>query len=125
MARLMILLPAALLCAACVSQPSSRPADMLRAMLDEDWKYWMTQYPEFATSAGYPGQNGRWTDYSPAAIEARAAHLKSGLQRLSGIDRAKLAVDDQLNFDLYRELLETAVKGLDFQNDAVPIRGVI
>ena len=32
---------------------------------------------------------------------------------------------DQLNYDLYRDLLETAVKGLDFQNDAMPIRGVI
>jgi uncharacterized protein (DUF885 family) len=98
---------------------------MLRAQLDDDWKYWMSEYPELATSIGYPGQNRRWTDYSQTAIDARAARLKTSLQRLSGIDRGPLGQGDQLSFDLYRELLETAIKGLDFQNDAVPIRGVV
>jgi uncharacterized protein (DUF885 family) len=98
---------------------------MLRMQLDADWKYWMTQYPEAATAVGYPGQNGRWTDYSQQAIDARAAYLKSSLQRLSGIDRTTLDSGDQLNVDLYRELLDTAVKGLGFQNDAMPIRSVV
>src|SRR5437764_11255864 len=44
------LLLVVLTCAACV-QRSSAP-DMLRAQLDADWKYWMTQYPEAATSVG-------------------------------------------------------------------------
>jgi uncharacterized protein (DUF885 family) len=96
---------------------------MLHAQLDEDWKYWMTQYPETATSLGYPGQNARWTDYSPSAIDARAAYLKKSVDRLVAVDRAQLAAGDQLNYDLYRDLLQTAVQGLDFQNDAMPIRG--
>jgi uncharacterized protein (DUF885 family) len=98
---------------------------MLRAQLDDDWQYWMREYPELATSIGYPGQNRRWTDYSQTAIDARAARLKTSLQRLVRIDRGRLGPDDQLSFDLYRELLETAIRGLDFQNDALPIRGVI
>ena len=122
--RLLILLSLPLVCLTCSLGTSPRPADMLRTLLDADWKYWMTQYPEVATAVGYPGQNGRWTDYSPPAIDARAAYLKSSLQRLSGIDRATLDAGDQLNFDLYRGLLDTAVKGLDFQNDAMPIAGV-
>ena len=63
---------------------------MLRAQLDDDWKYWMAQYPEIATAFGYPGQNARWTDYSQAAIDARAAYLKRSLQRCSG-DRSREA----------------------------------
>jgi len=110
--------------AACALQ-TTRPADMLRNQLDEDWKYWMTQYPELATSIGYPGQNMRWTDYSQPAIDARAGYLKKSFERLSAIDRTQLAPEDQINYDLYRDLLETAVKGLDFHNDALPIRGVI
>jgi uncharacterized protein (DUF885 family) len=98
---------------------------MFRAQLDEDWKYWMAQYPEFATSVGYPGQNQRWTDYSPGATDARAAFLKNSAQRLAAINRAQLGPDDQLSFDLYHDLLDTAVKGLAFQNDALPIPGVI
>ena len=37
----------------------------------------------------------------------------------------RLAVDQQLNYDLYRDLLQTAVDGLQFHNDAIPYRGVI
>src|ERR1700686_1969141 len=120
-----VLLPIALLSTAGLSPTGGRPADMLRAQLDDDWKYWMSEYPEPATSIGYPGQNRRWTDYSQTAIDARGARLKISLQQLQGIDRGPLGPDDQLSFDLYRELLETAIKGLDFQNDAVPIRNVV
>ena len=97
---------------------------MLRTQLDADWKYWMTQYPETATSVGYPGQNARWTDYTQASIDGRGDYLKKSAGRLSGIDRARLNADDQLTFDLYQDLLATAIKGLDFQNDAIPYRGV-
>lgn len=109
----------------CATGPSSSPADRLRAQLDEDWKYWMTQYPEAATSIGYPGQNARWTDYSPQAIDGRAGYLKKSLERVSSIERAALADGDQVTYDLYRDLLATAVKGLDFHNDALPIRSVV
>jgi uncharacterized protein (DUF885 family) len=98
------------------------PRSPLQDQFDEDWKYWMTQYPEAATTFGYPGQNALWTDYSQPAIDARADYLKKSLERLKGIQPAAA---EQLNYDLYRDLLETAVKGLDFHNDAMPIKGVI
>ena len=61
---LLSLLSVSIVAAACALQISRAAADVLRAQLDKDWKYWMTQYPELATSVGYPGQNARWTDYS-------------------------------------------------------------
>src|SRR5207244_934129 len=90
-----------------------------------NWKYWMTQYPELATAYGYPGQNMRWTDYSQPAIDARAEYLRKSFDRLKTVDRSKLSTSDQINYDLYGDLLETAVQGLDFHNDAVPMKGVI
>jgi uncharacterized protein (DUF885 family) len=115
------------LCAslACAVQAPERRADPLRSQLDTDWKYWMTEYPEVATAFGYPGQNARWTDYSQPAIDARVKYLKQSASRLTAIDRAHLDPNDQLNYDLYRDLLDTAVAGLEFHNDALPIRGVI
>ena len=47
------------------------------------------------------------------------------MARLSAIDRGRLDAGDRLNEELYRDLLQTAVQGLEFQNDAIPIRGVI
>src|SRR5438132_12433439 len=96
------LLTTGLVAIACAAQsPSSnnnnRAAEALRAQLDEDWKYWMTQYPELATTYGYPGQNMRWTDYTPAAIDARADYLKKSFDRLKGINRAQLDAEGQVN----------------------------
>jgi uncharacterized protein (DUF885 family) len=110
--------------ACAVAAPERRP-DRLRTQLDDDWKYWMTQYPEVATQFGYPGQNARWTDYTQPAIAARAQYLKESAGRLMAIDRATLEANDQLNYDLYRDVLDTAVAGLQFHNDALPIRGVV
>jgi uncharacterized protein (DUF885 family) len=102
--------------------PGTRTA--FKAQLDEEWKYWMEQYPETATLVGYPGQSARWTDYSQPAIDARAAYLQKSLERLRRLNRAHLETSDQLNYDLYLDLLQTAVDGLRFHNDAMPLRFV-
>src|SRR5215831_14008389 len=120
------LLPAFSLIVSCVAHaPGSEPHVSLRSFLDEDWKYWMTEYPEAATAFGYPGQNSRWTDYSEGAMAARAEHLRRTVDRLKAINRTRLDAADQLDYDLYQEMLEAAVKGLDFGNDALPVRSVI
>src|SRR5262245_19750521 len=110
-----------------VQSPNSGKAagNMLRAQLDDDWKYWMTQYPELAQAYGFPGQDTRWTDYSRVAIDARADYLRKSFDRLRAIDRAELEAAEQVNYDLYSDLLDTAVKGLAFHNDAIPIKNVI
>ena len=116
---------ASLAVAACVAEAPSDRAPDFRAFLDEEWKYWMSQYPEVATSVGYPGHDTRWTDYSPAAIQSRKDALQRSIDRLRSFDPATLGADDRLNFDLYREMIDSAIRGLAFENDALPIRGVI
>jgi uncharacterized protein (DUF885 family) len=125
MLRVTLVLILALGAACARQQQATNPADTMRAQFDDDWKYWMEQYPEAATLIGYPGQNARWTDYSQPAIDARSDYLRKSLERFSAIDRGALPADDHVNYDLYRDLLETAAKGLEFHNDAAPIRGVI
>lgn len=110
--------------AACGSTPSGSPAQAMYEQFDRDWQYWMAQYPEVAAGLGVPGGEGHWTDYSAVAIAARATYLRESADRIKFVDRATLGEADQLNYDLYRQMLETAVEGLDLQNDAIPIRGV-
>ena len=114
----------ALFSIACVAQAPSRPSESFRTQLEGDWKYWMTQYPETATAFGFPGQDARWTDYSRPAIDARNTYLRYSLEGVRAIDRAELDPGDQLSYDLYVDLLQTAVQGLEFDNDAIPFRGV-
>jgi uncharacterized protein (DUF885 family) len=96
----------------------------LRDFLAADWNYWISEYPENATLFGYPGENGRWTDYSRQAIVRRNRHLEESLVALDAIPRGELPAGEQLNYDLYREQLETAIAGVAFHDDAFPFMTV-
>jgi uncharacterized protein (DUF885 family) len=111
--------------AACVAQAPTPTSPALRTLLDEDWRYWMAQYPELATSVGYPGHDGAWTDYAPEAIASRADRLRETAARLAAVDPLTLPAEERLTYDLYLDLIQTAADGLAFDNDALPIRGVI
>jgi len=93
-----------------------------RAFLDHDWKAWLEEAPEVATSVGYPEFNDRWTDDSPAGIARRRHHLAESLAHLDRFDRNGLPPADQLSFDLYRELFVTAEEGLQFGNAPYPFQ---
>ncbi len=97
----------------------------LRTFLEKDWKYWVGQYPEFATTAGVSGENDRWTDYSLAAIDARDKHLETSLTELNAVPRKDLPAREQLNYDLYESLLKTAIEGVRFHNDPFPLSSVV
>ena len=122
---LSLLIPVVTLAAVAARGQAPAAGTRFRALLEEDWKYWMAQYPETATALGYPGHEARWTDYSPAAMSSRSAHLRGTIDRLKAIDRARLPQADRLNYDLYSEMVATAVEGLVFGNDAAPLRGVV
>ena len=110
------------------AQTGSSPSEAtrkFRAYLDEDWKRWMNDYPVMATFIGYPGQNRRWSDDSPDGIEGRIKHLHESLATLKTISREALPVSEQLNYDLYRGLLETAEEGLQYGNDPSPFASVV
>ena len=105
--------------------PVSTATRRLRNFLSEDWKYWMGEYPEAATLFGYPGENDRWTDYSPTGIERRNRHLEQSLGLLRAIPRNELPADEQLNYDLYQDAIQTAIAGLRFHDDAFPLSSVV
>lgn len=95
--------------------------DRLWQLFDEYWANKMREYPEWATSVGFPGQNGRWTDMSMAAIERRKKELNAPLEALNSIDRSKLAKEDQLNYDLFAYGLKMSLKESQFPNELMPI----
>ena len=95
---------------------------VLRDFLADDWKRWLTEYPELATSFGFPGLNGRWTDDSAAGIEQRKRHLSESLTGLRAIRPNTLPPGERVNYELYRNLLEVAEEGLRFGLDPLPFQ---
>lgn len=82
-----------------------------------NWQYVMTEYPEFATYVGYPGQNARWTDNSLQAIERRKQELQQPLGVVKAIRRDRLSSTDRLNYDLFRRGLEEQIEGTRFKDE--------
>ncbi len=120
-----LIVPATVLARGASALAETDEARRFRAYLDEDWKRWMAEYPEMATAVGFPGQNRRWTDDSPEGIERRTQHLRDSLAQLATFSRERLPASEQLNYDLYRELLETAQEGLKYGDDPLPFRQVV
>src|SRR6266550_1960626 len=93
----------------------------LHQLFAQNWAYTMREYPEFATAVGYPGQNARWTDNSLEAIARRKRELNDPLTALRAIDRARLNVTDQLNYDLFRRNATDALEESRFPGELMPI----
>jgi uncharacterized protein (DUF885 family) len=106
-----------------MSAQQSSPPDSVRLheLFARDWAYTMREYPEFATSVGYPGQNARWTDYSLEAIARRKRELNDPLTALRAIDRAQLAPADQISYDLFQRNLTDAIEESRFPGELMPI----
>ncbi len=91
-----------------------------RDFLEEDWGRWISEYPEIGTAFGFAGFNDRWTDDSATGIERRRVHLDQSRDRLLRFDPTRLSAADQLNHDLYRNLVAQAEEGVRLGYDPLP-----
>lgn len=87
----------------------------LKRFLDVQWDYFMKEYPEWATSVGFPGQNDRWMDQSIAAYDRRHQDRICQKSALKRIPRAQLSTKDKVTYDLaiYNLDRETEADGFD------------
>lgn len=67
-------------------------------------------HPTEATALGDHRFDGRMDDLSPAALEKSLAHLRQTRARLHReIERSKLPVDGQINFDIFNHEMEASI----------------
>jgi uncharacterized protein (DUF885 family) len=100
-------------------------ARQFREFLGQDWKRWMHEYPETASDIGFSEESRRWDEHSPAGLASRENHLRESLKELQQLNRTALPASEKLNYDLYRELLESAIEGLQYGDDPMPFRSVV
>ena len=93
----------------------------LNRLFELSWDYLMEEYPEWATEVGISAYNGRWTDRSAAAITRRKADLELPAKALASIDRAKLAPEDALNYDLFKRRIDVELDGRRFPWELLPL----
>jgi uncharacterized protein (DUF885 family) len=106
---------------ALAAQPGLADAERLKRVVALDWEYRNVEHPELATSTGYPGQNARWTDRSPAGFRRRAAVLRDRAAAVRAVREAGLAEGDRLTRAVLLRELDEAVEGLRFPDDLMPV----
>jgi uncharacterized protein (DUF885 family) len=105
-----------------IGSRSQKPeGERLHALLDVHWRYTMEESPEFATYAGWPGHDHRWTDFSLEAIERRNREMDLPARALESIDREALSAADRTHYDLFRRNVEEAREGRRFKGEYQPI----
>ena len=110
-----------------LAQDKRGDSERLHSLFKLHWEYSMMEHPELATEVGYPGQNHRWSDISPEAIERRKRELQAPLRVLQSIKRTGLNTADKLNYDLFKKNIQDAIDGTRFMKEYLRIsqlRGV-
>ena len=97
--------------AAASAAASVSAAESLHRLLDAEWEWRLSQFPEHATSIGEHRYDDRLIDRSPPAIAARRAHHRERLDAVRAIDREKLAGEDRLSWDILLFNSEMDVRG--------------
>ena len=118
---LTLLLVTAVSHAAPAITPAETQSQRLNALFEADWQRQLRDSPMTASYVGDPRYNARLPDRSPAAIAAQHAAVRTSLATLEDIDRSTLAASDQLNFDIYRALLEDTIAGFGFRTEWMPV----
>jgi uncharacterized protein (DUF885 family) len=96
--------------------------EALHALFDSDWERTLQENPTLASYLGDPRYNDRWPDASPAAIEASRQAARDSRAKLGAIDRSALSPADQLNYDIYRTLLDDNIASQRFPTERIPVQ---
>ncbi|NNE97419.1 MAG: DUF885 domain-containing protein [Pyrinomonadaceae bacterium] len=99
----------------------SEATKQLYAIFDSEWEKGLKNSPTFASSQGDRRYNTEWSDNSLAAIERRHRENIATLEKIKRIDRSKLSVSDQLNYDLFKKSYEGGIERHKFKGYLLPI----
>ncbi|KLD79597.1 DUF885 domain-containing protein [Xanthomonas hyacinthi] len=110
--------------AAAAGAPAQQPGQAFAALLDAQWQYQLEHHPEFASIIGDTRYNDRWSDYSPAALQAEQQATADFLRRFEAIDGKALSAQDQLSLQMMLRQLRDRLEAIALNNDAMPLEPV-
>jgi len=116
-----ILILFALSLSAITAQSQNSETQKLNEFFKSEWEWTLENYPTFASYLGDKRYNTRWEDVNIAALVARNSRRVQALARLKQIDRAKLSVKDQVNYDLFQRDTESAIDNFNTRLYLLPI----
>ncbi|MDL5366304.1 DUF885 family protein [Xanthomonas sp. NCPPB 2654] len=110
--------------ATAAATPAQKPDQAFAALLDAQWQYQLEHHPEFASIIGDTRYNDRWSDYSPAALQAERQATAEFLKRFEAVDATALSAQDQLSLQMMLRQLRDRLEAIALNNDAMPLEPV-
>jgi len=96
------------------------PKAELAQLISQDWAFRMQEYPAFAASLGYESDRTKFAEVSVAAHERRADFWRGILKKLEEIDHKSLDSEAQVNYDMFKFMLEDDVAQVEYQSYLIP-----
>ena len=93
----------------------------LHRLFDEVWESQLRENPLFATAVGRHEYNDRLPSMTMADLQRRYAAAKAALATLATIDREALPAAEVVNYDIFRQQLETDVAHFEFGEYQIPL----
>ncbi|MCB0676990.1 MAG: DUF885 domain-containing protein [Saprospiraceae bacterium] len=118
--RLIYLTSISLLLFSCRSEKENA-SEALHELFAEEWAYRLQEFPTFATYTGFHDYNDRLPDVSEEAYRRRADYWRNCLTELASIDREALDRTDQINYDLFKYVLEDDIAQVEFEAYLIPV----
>ena len=100
------------------------PVDQLHQLLHDEWERRLQFDPLFATSTGETRYNDRLPRVREEDYAAYYADLSTFRARLEGIEREILPQQEQLNYDIWRRLIDNDLRELEFGGYRLPLSKV-
>jgi uncharacterized protein (DUF885 family) len=97
--------------------PSTSAGDAsqrLHELFDREWKWRLTESPEFASSVGVHDDDDKLSDLAPATLARQTMDTQGFLAELAKIDRKALSGDEQVNYDIFQTQLGRRVESYAF-----------
>jgi len=112
-------LAAVLTCASSALAQGAREA--LNQVFADERAFSFRENPVLATRQGVRDYDERLGSVTPADQARRTEANRAFLARIDAIDRASLAVQDQINFDLFRSMVEERVRTARYNEWRLPL----
>lgn len=93
----------------------------LYQLFEDERAFSFRESPVSATRAGIRDYDDRLGSVTPESQERRLQANRAFLQRLQGIDRSTLSVQDQINYDLFYTMIEERVRMARWREWRLPI----
>jgi uncharacterized protein (DUF885 family) len=97
------------------SSVRATPVAQLKSLIDATWERDLKNSPTTATYIGDTRYNDRWGDFTPIAFARIHMQDQRTLAALNNINRVRLSLEDQLNADLFKRMLEERIAQYRFK----------